>query len=586
MADEKKLLYGVSDFAELRARNGWFVDRTDKIRALAGIPFALFLRPRRFRKSLLVSILQCYYDIAYADRFSELFAETKIGLAPTDEQGSYLVLSFNFSAVDKRPGAVQESFNEFTSLWIDKFAERYGKIMPDGAAEAIRSAKDCGSKLNILAAKMQGSGRKICVLVDEYDNFTNTILAEDGERAYHDLCHGDGFFKQFFTQLKAAATGTDAPVARIFVTGVSPVTMDDVTSGFNIATDISKDPAFADFVGFTKEDLSEMLSYFSRRENRKFDPDSIAGNLVEWGGGYSFAKSGTPKLLNTTVVLGAMRTVLETGGFPGDPVDVNIKTDYAKIRHLVTIGRRLNGNFHLLESILEQGGCTVRLSDTFQARELAKPDHFASLLYYFGLLSVAEERLDQVNLAIPNRMVSEFLHGFVPSAYSDVHDVDPRLSEISGNMTKFALNGDFGPVLDSLASLVGEYFSVRDAVKGERVVQTAVCSLLYVAHGPFAIRHEREENGGFTDIEIQPLTSFYPQIRHAAILELKYLRKTDDGSQAALEKILDDAALQLSDYAKDKNLAATWSLAPAGSVTLHRIVLVFQGGDLVLRREV
>lgn len=586
MADEKKLLYGVSDFAELRARNGWFVDRTDKIRTLAGIPFALFLRPRRFGKSLLISILQCYYDVAYADRFSELFAGTKIGVAPTDEQGRYFVLSFNFSAVDKSPCAVQESFNEFTSLWIDKFADRYEQLLPDGAAEAIRNAEGCGNKLNVLAAKLQGTGRKVCVLVDEYDNFTNTILAEDGEQAYHDLCHGDVFFKQFFTQLKAAATGTDAPVARIFVTGVSPVTMDDVTSGFNIATDISKDPAFADFVGFTEEDLSELLAYFSRRKNRTFVPSSIAGNLIEWGGGYSFAKSGTPKLLNTTLVLGAMRTILETGGFPGDPVDSNIKTDYAKIRHLVTIGRQLNGNFHLLESILERGGCTVRLSDSFQARELAKPDHFASLLHYFGLLSIAEERLDQVKLDIPNRMVSEFLHGFVPAAYSDIHGVDPRLSEISDGMTKFAQDGDFAPVLDCLATLVGEYFSVRDAVEGERIIQTAVCSLLYVAHGPFAIRHEREENGGFTDIEVQPLTAFYPQIRHAAILELKYLRKTDDRSPAALERIRNDAVRQLSTYANDRNLAATWGLAPAGPVTLHRIALVFQGGDLVLRQEV
>ena len=238
MGKTRPILYGVADYAQIRKKNGWFVDRTAKIRDLEATAYAMFLRPRRFGKSLIVSMLRAYYDVLFADRFDEFFGGTEIGANPTEEHGKYLVLRFDFSAVAKDPARVEESFNAYASLCCDAFARDYPKQLPDGLAERILTAPDACAKLNEITVGLAHTGIKLYILIDEYDNFTNTILAESGQNAYDELCHGSGFFKQFFTNLKTATSDTDAPVTRLFVTGVSPVTMDDVTSGFNIGTNI------------------------------------------------------------------------------------------------------------------------------------------------------------------------------------------------------------------------------------------------------------------------------------------------------------------------------------------------------------
>ena len=265
MEETRPILYGVSDYAEIRKANAWFVDRTAKIRELEATRYAVFMRPRRFGKSLLLSILEAYYDVAYADQFEFFFAGTDIGANPTEERGKYLVLKFDFSAVSKDASKVQADFNDYASRCCNAFARNYRERLPDGLADRILEAPDVGKKFNEIALSLKGTDVKLYVMIDEYDNFTNTILAESGLNAYNALCHGDGFFKQFFAILKTATSGTEAPVTRLFVTGVSPVTMDDVTSGFNIGTNISLDPQFADFTGFRHDDLRAITDYYAPR---------------------------------------------------------------------------------------------------------------------------------------------------------------------------------------------------------------------------------------------------------------------------------------------------------------------------------
>ena len=193
------------------------------------------------------------------------------------------------------------------------------------------------------------------------------------------------------------------------------------------------------------------------------------------------------------------------------------------------------------------------------------------------------EDLGQSRLGIPNLTVGEFLHDFVPKAYQDLNGIDPRLFDVANAMTDFARHGDWRAPLETAASVVSRYWKVRDAVEGERVVQTALCALLYVGHGPYIVRHERESAGGFVDIAFEPQLARWPEIGHAALVELKYLKASDDASPAALAKIRDAAAAQLARYAADHDLARAWNLKEqGGTVTLHRIVLVFHGGDVAL----
>ena len=592
METMKQIMYGVTDFARIRAENGYFVDRTALIRELEKTSYAMFLRPRRFGKSLLCSILQCYYDIDYAGRFEEFFGGLDIGREPTAERGKYLFIDFNFTGVEKRIDRVQDSFNEYCSERLDVFVERQAGRLPEGTTAAVLAKRTCHEKFNTLTMRLKGSGLALYITIDEYDNFTNTILAESRE-SYEALCHGDGFFKQFFNELKLATTGTDAPVTRLFVTGVTPVTMDDVTSGFNIAANISLNPAFAALTGFTHGDVRAMLAYYRAHAGFAFDEAAVFETMRRWYDGYRFSpETGAdgkepPRVANPTLVLYYMQYFLQNHRPQPDLVDENLRTDYMKIRHVITEGRRINGNFHRLEDLIARLGATATLRKSFQARELGVADNFVSFLFYNGLVTVTGEDLGQSRLGIPNLTVGEFLHDFVPKAYRDLNGIDPRVFDIANGMADFAETGDWRGALETACGVVSRYWRVRDAVEGERVVQTALCALLYVGHGPYIVRHERESAGGFVDIAFEPQLARWPEIGHAALVELKYLKASDDASSAALAKIRDAAAAQLARYAADHDLARAWNLKEQGStVTLHRVVLVFHGGDVALCEEV
>ncbi len=613
METMKQIMYGVTDFALIRAENGYFVDRTALIRELEKTRYAMFLRPRRFGKSLLCSILQCYYDVDYADRFEEFFGGLDIGREPTAERGRYLWLHFNFSAVEKRADRVEASFDAYCRDCLDVFASRHAAQLPEGAAEAIHAKRTCHEKLNALTTTLAGSDVRIYVCIDEYDNFANTILSESRDR-YEALCHGEGFFKQFFNELKFATTGTNAPVTRLFITGVTPVTMDDVTSGFNIATNISMNPAFAALTGFTHDDIRAMLAYYRAHAGFAFDEGAVFETMRRWYDNYRFSPEADadgqepPRVANPTLVLYYMQYFLQNHRPQPDLVDENLRTDYMKIRHVVTEGRKINGNFHRLEDIVARLGATATLRKSFQARELGVADNFVSFLFYNGLVTVTGEDFGQSALGIPNLTVGEFMHDFVPKAYQDLNGIDPRVFDIANGMVDFARRGDWRTPIETAAGVVSRYWRVRDAIEGERVVQAALCSLLYVGHGPYIVHHERESAGGFIDIAFEPQLNRWPQIGHAALVELKYLKKggtasmpSADATSAslpvadarervpseALDRIRTEAIAQLDRYAADHDLARAWNLREkGGTVTLHRIVLVFHGGDVALCEEV
>ena len=607
MSDIRPILYGVSDYAELRKSKAWFVDRTAKIRDLEATRYALFLRPRRFGKSLLLSILQCYYDVHYANRFEELFGGTDIGANPTENRGRYLILDFNFSAVKKVASEAEDSFNEYASLRCDTFARRYAKELPDGLVGRILDRRDSTAKLNEITAGLQQTGLKLYILIDEYDNFTNTILAESGLSAYNDLCHGDGFFKQFFTNLKDATTGTEAPVARLFVTGVSPVTMDDVTSGFNIGSNISLDPVFADLTGFGHDDISAMAEYYAPRCG--FDAEKTETVCLDWFDNYRFGAFDAVPVANTTLVLSFFDKLVRVGKWPDNYIDANLRTDYAKIRHVVTLGhrldatgRKLNGNFGILEKLISGGSLSEPLVDSFQARDLVKKENFTSLLYWLGITTITGGRFGKTVFGIPNETLKKLAADMLPAAYADVHKIDERVYDINDGLCTFAEKGDWKPFVNILSGIVKENFAVRDAVEGEKVVQSTIVALLRASGGPYLVHHEGEAGGGFYDIALTPQLDRWPDIGHAALIEVKYVKSGDPApTSEALAAIKSEATAQLDRYAADSALAERWRLAPqpnnaqlstsnpaaasSPQVSLHRIALVFHGGRCVLAEE-
>ena len=582
MEKTRPILYGVADYAEMRKANAWFVDRTAKIRDLEATRYAMFLRPRRFGKSLIVSMLHAYYDVNFANRFDEFFSGTDIGANPTDERGIYLVLYFDFSAVSKNPDEVQVKFDKYVSLCCDTFARNYRDRLPEGLADRILKDANSDEKINEIALGLKGTGIKLYVLIDEYDNFTNTILAESGQNAYDDLCHGGGFFKQFFANLKTATSDTDAPVTRLFITGVSPVTMDDVTSGFNIGTNISLDPQFADFTGFRHDDLRAIADYYGTQCG--FDADKAYDAALTWYDNYRFGSADAPPLANTTIVLGFFSHLWRTGKFPDNMIDANLRTDYAKIRHLVTINRRLNGNFHVLENLLAGGSLEEPLVESFQAHELTNKENFTSLLYWLGITTVTGRDFELVKFGLPNETLKELAAKMLPDAYSDIYKIDGRVFDISKGLVAFARRGEWKGFIDILSGIVKANFAVRDSVEGEKVVQSTIVALLMAARGPYFVTHEREAGGGFYDLALAPQLARWPEIAHAALIEMKYIKAGDPApAPEALAKIKSEAIDQLNRYSADPALAAAWHL---GTLALHRLALDFHGGDCILAEEV
>ena len=600
MSELKQIMYGVTDFVLMRRENAYFVDRTGLIPELEKTRYAMFLRPRRFGKSLLVAILQAYYDVDYAARFDELFGGLDIGRNPTPERGKYLVLDFSFSGVDKRLDRVQESFNYLCSIRLDEFVQHYRRRLPDRVVDEVLKGRSCHDKLNALKIHLKGTDVRLMVLIDEYDNFTNTILAESRD-SYEALCHGDGFFKQFFTVLKEATTGTDAPVSRMFVTGVTPVTMDDVTSGFNIASNISMDPAFAALAGFTREDVRAMLAYYRANAGFAFDEKAVFETMRRWYDNYRFSPDTDadgkepPHVANPTLVLYYMQYFLRNHKPQPELVDENLRTDYMKIRHIITEGRKVNGNYHKLEDLIVRLGTTATLRKSFQAKELGLADNFVSFLFYNGLVTITDASFGRSRLGIPNLTVGEFMHNFVARAHEDVYGVDPQVFDIANGMADFAETGDWRKAVETACGVVSRYWKVRDAIEGERVVQTALGSLLYVGHGPYIVRHEPEAGGGFIDIAFEPQLNRWPNIGYAALAELKYFKQGDAVTPEALDRVRADALAQMAKYAKDNDLARQWNLKPipgvtdgveGGTVELKRILIVFHGGDVAVCEEV
>jgi hypothetical protein len=450
-------------------------------------------------------------------------------------------------------------------------------------ADRILNDSNSDEKINEIVLGLKGTGRKLYVLIDEYDNFTNTILAESGQKAYDELCHGGGFFKQFFANLKTATSDTDAPVSRLFVTGVSPVTMDDVTSGFNIGTNISLMPQFADFTGFRHDDLRAISDYYGAQCG--FDADRAYNAALTWYDNYRFGSADAPPLANTTIVLSFFNYLWQTSQFPDDMVDENLRTDYAKIRHLITVDRRLNGNFHVLENLLAGGSLEENLIKSFQARELSRKENFTSLLYWLGITTITGKKFGKTVFGIPNETLKGLAAKMIPAAYSDVHKIDERVFDINDGLCDFAEKGEWRGFIDILSGIVKENFAVRDSVEGEKVVQSTIVALLMAAGGPYYIKHEREAGGGFYDIALAPQLDRWPDIAHAALIEMKYVKAGDPApTTEALAKIKADAIDQLDRYSADPRLINEWHLR--GSVTLHRLALVFHGGDCALAEEV
>ncbi|MCL2065048.1 MAG: AAA family ATPase, partial [Candidatus Cloacimonetes bacterium] len=312
----KTIQYGISSFADISERNAYYVDKTMFIPDIARTPFNFLIRPRRFGKSMFLSMLALYYDIANKNNFDTLFKGTWIHEHQTEERGKYLVLYLDFSAVVQAEDDLQKSFNDYCNIKIRGFLKKYKDIIPEYIQELTNETNIANQKLQILAEELSGTNQKFYIFIDEYDNFTNALLSEEGAELYQKITCQNGFFKDFFRSLKSLTSGMRPTLSRLFMTGVSPITLDDVSSGFNIGTNISLMPKFNNILGFTEKDVSDIFDYYINAGQYPLNKNKAMHLLNKWYNNYIFSENKTESVYNTDGVIYFLISTINENIFP------------------------------------------------------------------------------------------------------------------------------------------------------------------------------------------------------------------------------------------------------------------------------
>ncbi len=574
------LPYGNSDFETIRRENKYYVDKTMFIPELEKYDYQMFLRPRRFGKSLMLNMLAAYYDIAYKDRFEALFGDLAIGKNPTKNRNSYLILKFNFSAVDPDENNVQQSFNDIVLDTLVQFADKYKNWLPEGTLLKISSQKQSNTAFIMLSNIVQRAGQHIYVLIDEYDNFANTMLA-DNENNYNTLTHGDGFFRLFFNNLKAATTDNNAAVSRIMISGVTPLTLSDVTSGYNIGENISTDNAFNTLTGFTESEFRQMLEYYREATGIfKHSVDDLIEITKPWYDNNCFSTDSVSdeRMYNSDMALYFIKEYIKKGGrIPEKLVDSNIKTDYNKMVKLIRLEKQFGSKTSLIQRITTEGQIYCNVESEFSLKDLTSYENLVSLMFYMGLLSVGGYENGRTKLIIPNSTVRQQYLDYMKKSYELLISWKTDENILNDLGYNLAWNGEHEPFMRYIASCMKETSNNRDFEKtGEAFVKGFVLGQLgtnlnyYLAHSEYTHGH------CYSDIYLEPRL----ETPHAYVFELKYCPKSS--SQTEIDKLLNEARIQLPKYIADKNITTQ---AKDRNWTLHGIIMVFNGWELARYEE-
>ena len=574
-ASYPRIPYGWADFRAIRLENRLYVDKTRFIYALEEERYVFLIRPRRFGKSCWVSLLENYYDRTRADEFEAVFGGTHLGRQPTDNHHRYVVLRFDFSMFDDTLETLRERFETYCALELDHALRRNRDLFPPEASQRILAPPSIDAKLAALFLYAADQGIPLYVLIDEYDNFANTILAYHGAEAYQSFTHGGGFYRNFFATLKAGAGRSGGGMERLFITGVSPITMDDVTSGFNIGTNISLDPRFDQMLGFTEEEVRELLELY--RNHGVFDQEVEAALDVmrEWYNGYRFSEEAEVDIYNTDMVLYYLKYAIANRGMPRELIDTNIRIDYGKLRHLLTVNRQLNGNFDLLRHIIGEQSVQSNIQLSFPLDRLNRRENFLSLLHYFGLLSIREVAHGMPRLGIPNQTVKRLMYGYLRDAYDDVGVFSVDVYTFFRLAQAMAYDGAWQPALDFLRDALAEQTGIRDYMDGEKVVHGFVAAYLSLSQY-FLLHSEYELNKGYADLYLEPFVAQYSDMQFGYVLELKYLKRSESLDESVIADKVQEAVEQVRSYLADPSLPRRYP-----SVRHVGLAVVFHGWELV-----
>lgn len=548
--------YGISDFRRIKLENYYYIDKTAFIPTIEQHPPFLFLiRPRRFGKSLFLNMLAFYYDIFYKEEFEAVLGDTYIYRHPTKEASSYYILKFDFSAVSTK-GDIDTNFSQSCNIDMEFFLKKY-KIELE-----IDKNQAAHYNLNYILTNLKHQSIPLYVMIDEYDNFINTILVHNQE-VYNQLMssQSEAIYKEFFKLLKAGTTDNGSALKRMFITGVSPLAMFDVTSGSNIGVNITNKKRFNNAVGVTKEELETLLGFY------QLDRERV--DIDVWYNHYKFSQEVEHTIYNTDMILYYINALLLDERPPDNLVDINVRTDYSKLRYLVYTNHRLNGNFNTLQKLFGDGYITsLHLKDSFSAFEMKARENFTALLYYLGLTTLDRFERGKYYFKIPNQTIRIIMAEYIEKALTESHLFTMNLNTFQNRLQEFAYDHSLA-LFTYLAKEIEHNSKVRDYIDGENFIKGFF--IAYLSLSPFyAVLSEVERNKGFIDIVLQKAPNIQDVIAEG-VIELKYITRSDF-TEALLTQRVKDAKAQIKRYGLRENEIG--------------VVVVFKGWEMVFCEEV
>jgi len=576
--DRKRIPYGMMNFAVIRRDDCYYVDKTRFIPMIEEADkFFFFIRPRRFGKSLTVNMLQHYYDILAKDKFDALFGDLYIGKHPTRDRNSYLVLYLNFSGIVGELHNYRKGLDAHCQTMFDYFCDIYADYLPKGIKEELDKKEGAVEQFEYLFTECNKTNQRIYLFIDEYDHFTNAILSDiESLHRYTDETHGEGYLRAFFNKIKA---GTYSSIERCFITGVSPVTMDDLTSGFNIGTNYSLTPEFNEMIGFTEEEVRQMLTYYSTTSPFNHSVDELIEIMKPWYDNYCFAEEcyGETTMYNSNMVLYFVKNYIQRGKAPRDMVEDNIRIDYEKLRMLIRKDKEFAHDASIIQTLVSEGYVTGELKKGFPAVNITNPDNFVSLLYYFGMLTISGTYEGRTKLTIPNQVVREQIYTYLLSTYNEA-ELNFSSYEKNELASALAYRGDWKAYFGYIADCLKRYTSQRDKQKGEFFVHgfTLAMTAQNRFYRPIS---EQDTQAGYVDIFLCPLLDIYSDMKHSYIVELKYAKYKDPENR--VEELRQEAIAQANRYADTDTVKRA-----VGTTQLHKIVVVYKGMDMPICEEV
>lgn len=529
----KKLPYGISNYEKLIENNYYYVDKTKFIEKIENLPetYIMFLRPRKFGKTLFTSTLEYYYDIKAKDKFDKLFNKTYIGKNPTKIKNSYHILRFNFSGIDtSNKEATIKGFKDKTISGIEYFVNKYNLDF------YINKEDEPENILNnlLIAFRIQKQNEKIYVIIDEYDHFANELLGFKADN-FKELVSENGKVRKWYEVLKE---GTESVVDRIFITGVAPITLDSLTSGFNIGKNITRDEQFNEMLGFDNE---EIIALLNDNNISKDEQNIILPIMKENYDGYKFAINGKENIYNSNMCLYFLSDYIRLGRMPEKLVDVNIASDYSKLSGMLSLTKGEKKK-EILEKTISGEGILGNIVDKFNLAVEFKDEEFLSMLFYLGYLTIGGERFGMPELKIPNKAMGEIYSSYFLSLIDKETDISISSDEYNTILSELALEGK----IDKFVEIVHRYLnnlSNRDYQKFDEKYVKLIFYCIAMNFKIYWIKSELEVNRKYPDLLLIPrdIDKEYKSV----MMEFKYLKKEE---RAKLEETVKEATEQIKEY--------------------------------------